>query len=152
LVGVGPKEPLDETHLDTAKDVIDEHVIVGLFEEIPETIKRYEEFLGWYVGETIPEIFACHKQTYDEFSLGYSVTGNYGSGDAVGFNTIVASHRMDIIIYRYAMEVFDRQGATFAAKEQQLHDGTVADHRADEKAEAEKEGIPIIAEAVQNAV
>ena len=152
LVGIGPNERLNDKHVENAQNIIDQHVLVGLHEEIPESIKRYEEFLGWYVGETVPEVFACHGRVFEEFQLGYQVTGNYGADDAIGFNTLVASHRMDILVYRYAQSTFQSQGEIFAAEEQRLQEVIVANKRAAQKARDEKEGLKIVAQVNANAV
>ena len=152
LVGLGPNESLGQEHLVGARNAIDNYILVGLFEEIPETIKRYEEFFAWYVGGTIPEVYSCHERIASDFEPGYTVKDQYGAEDATGFNKIVASHRMDILVYRHAQEAFKKQGGFLAEEEEEKIEKIAADHKAHVKAEDEKQGLTILAEANANAV
>lgn len=110
LLGLGPKDALENEQIKAAQEVINQHVLVGLFDQIENSILRYEEFFRWYMGGANAAISLCHEQVWESFQMGYRIGSNYATADPAGYNMVAASHTVDKLLYNYAKALFDLQG------------------------------------------
>lgn len=110
LLGLGPSDTLGPAQISVAQELINQHVLVGLFERIEDTIMRYEQFFHWYVGGANAEILRCHEEVWQSYQGGYRINPDYARNDPVGFNLIAAEHTVDRQIVDYARALFDLQG------------------------------------------
>lgn len=119
LIGIGPTDTLNDAHLAIAKAVLDNQVLIGLFDDadptkFDESVFRIERFLEWF-AEPSTDMAACHQQISSAYALGYAVSQEYQTIDARGYNLIVAAHRLDIQLYTYALTVFHAQSSLFGS-------------------------------------
>jgi hypothetical protein len=114
LLGIGPTDKLGAEQAKVAQELINQHVLVGLFEKIEDTIMRYEQFFSWYVGGANAEIQQCHEDVWQSFQGGYQINSDYARSDAVGFNLVAAAHTIDRQVVDYARALFDLQGNILA--------------------------------------
>jgi hypothetical protein len=114
LLGIGPTDKLGAEQAKVAQELINQHVLVGLFEKIEDTIVRYEQFFSWYVGGANAEIQQCHEDVWHSFQGGYQINSDYARSDAVGFNLVAAAHTIDRQVVDYARALFDLQGNILA--------------------------------------
>jgi hypothetical protein len=112
LLGLSPGEAIEEEQIKAAQSVIESHVLVGLFDEMDETIQRWELFFHWFVPSKSSEaINACPKNIRNEFEKkAYQVRSNFAISDPVGYNLLVSNHMIDLTIYRFAKTRFQMQG------------------------------------------
>ena len=109
LIGIGSGDTLEQKHMDAAQAVIDNLVLVGIFEQFEESIDQWEKFLGWSSVDKADEVRACRTGVMQAFGEGYTIQQDYTKIDPVGYNLIVASHRWDKLLYNYAVQVFEAQ-------------------------------------------
>jgi hypothetical protein len=111
LLGLGPGEALEEEQVKAAQSIIESHVLVGLYDELKETIQRWEVFLHWFVPSKSSEaVNACPKKVQKGFENSYQILSNFASSDPVGFNLLVSNHMIDLTIYKFARSTFKFQG------------------------------------------
>ena len=113
LLGLNPYDTIGQEQVKAAQDTINQYVFVGLFDQLEETIARYENFFQWYVGGTNPQIAQCHQQVMDTFQSGYKIGTNYAIADPAGYNLIVASHTIDNLVYKFTKAQFELQAKLF---------------------------------------
>lgn len=119
LLGIDDDVSLTDEHLETAKQIVSGHVVVGLFSALPETLIRFQKLLKWYMDKEVPEIYQqCHRDIVERRVASYVVKGKYEADDAVGFNTLLARQHLDLILYEHAVSIFGKQGTAFAEAEQ----------------------------------
>jgi hypothetical protein len=98
---------LNDKALKVAIQFIDNKVLVGLFEQMEETLNRFEQFFGWHSPTDTP----CHNHVKQEWATIYSldVAAKYEVTDPFAYNMVVAQHRMDIKVYRHAKALWAKQ-------------------------------------------
>jgi hypothetical protein len=101
----GPLQPSDIT---IAKEIIRKKCIVGLLDQMDETIIRFHSYFGFDSNDALN----CARENYSV--AGSSLTNSHkhptlnAKGDT--WQTIAGKNRLDIILYEYAMELFQEQG------------------------------------------
>lgn len=108
LVGLGPNDALDQSHSITAQAIIDNHIVVGLFDRFEESMDRFERFIQWRAVD-VPGVDDCRAQVMETYRMGYNITVDYTQQDPLGYNLIVAAHRYDKLLFNYAVATFDLQ-------------------------------------------
>lgn len=124
ILGIGPDDRLEHNDIRKAQEIIRVKVLIGIFAALDVTLERYERFFSWYAGDISPQIQTCHQETWKSFSSGYSVNSRYNEADPIGFNLIVAQHRMDALLYGYVLAQFEYQGLALEASPAQLTGGS----------------------------
>ena len=115
ILAFGPDDPLESSDVTRAQQVIKDLILVGLFDRFDEALERFERYFSWYANDVAPQVNICHGEVWDSYSAGYTVHEDYKTLDARGYNLVLAQHRMDVLLYRFAQALFDNQGAALQA-------------------------------------
>ena len=112
---------LTEIDLEMAKYVLKHKFIVGLYDEMEQSLQRFESFFGWNGQEGVGiDTYRCQ---HDEVT---SIQGRYynnvnilpkneeggESDESAAIQAIMEKNRMDMKLYEYVMYLFDYQGLT----------------------------------------
>lgn len=90
-----------------AKEFLRTKCLVGLTSKYDESKKRFERYFGWRTGD-----FQCEKVILEdlfEHSLKYQ---KVRQGSAT-YKALASRNRYDMMLYEYAMELFEKQGLLF---------------------------------------
>ena len=110
LLGLGPHDTIGDVERNAAQESINQHVFIGLFDEMEESINRFELFFQWTVGgKSQDQNKECVKKIELEFERGYKIGSNYALSDPAGYNLLVASHTIDSQLYNFAKSQFIAQ-------------------------------------------
>jgi hypothetical protein len=103
LLGLGPHDGLGQVQIKAAQEAINQYVLVGLFDQMEESITRFAMLFKWLVsGDSKSQYAECTKNVLNAFQNGYQIGSNYAASDPVGYNLLVANHVIDRLVYKYA--------------------------------------------------
>ena len=106
----------EENDLVTAKTILKHKFIVGLFDNMEDSLKRFEAFFGWNNNLVGVDVYRCQRAKIDSL-LGryYNVNAKArvpsDSDAAAVMEALMEKNRLDMLLYDYAMFLYDYQGA-----------------------------------------
>eukprot|EP00979_Chaetoceros_neogracilis_P009814 scaffold2250_cov289-Chaetoceros_neogracile.AAC.5 len=106
--------PIDEMHLNAAKEMLRRKFLVGILAKKTESFRRFEEYFGWDVASSRSE--SCKN---DIFYFNWHLKNPHPmpeEGDAIYIN-LKKVNALDIALYEYANQLFEEQSAIFSTKE-----------------------------------
>jgi hypothetical protein len=106
--------PIDEMHLNAAKEMLRRKFLVGILAKKTESFRRFEEYFGWDVASSRSE--SCKN---DIFYFNWHLKNPHPmpeEGDAIYIN-LKKLNALDIALYEYANQLFEEQSAIFSTKE-----------------------------------
>jgi hypothetical protein len=107
---------LQVSDLEVAKEILKRKFIIGLYENIQESIERFELFFGWQLDAEArtcqyDELHGEELAHYNRYAkdIGSNNESHLGltSGALEG---IMSKNRMDLLLYDYSRFLFDYQG------------------------------------------
>lgn len=101
----GPLEPSD---IAIAKEIIRQKCIIGLLDEMDETIRRFHSFFGFENDEAL----ACARQNFAVAGGSQSNSHSHPKLDPTGdtWEIIEKKNMLDIRLFEYAIELWHEQG------------------------------------------
>jgi len=102
--------PIDETHLNYAKEVLRRKFLIGLLDDKTESFRRFEQYFGW----NIPSPFA-HNCKNNILYFDWHVKNPHPpleENDPV-WHRVFNMNTWDIHLYEYAVQLFEEQGNLF---------------------------------------
>jgi len=106
--------PIDEAHLNAAKEMLRRKFLVGTLEKKTESFRRFEEYFKWDVPS--PRSENCKN---DIFYFNWHVKNPHPMpemGDAI-YAQLERVNAYDIALYGYAQQLFDEQAVMFSPTE-----------------------------------
>eukprot|EP00977_Amphora_coffeiformis_P007065 scaffold1533_cov157-Amphora_coffeaeformis.AAC.6 len=95
---------VDKRHLEVAKLVVKEKIVVGLMSNMTESVERFYKLFGWEHGEWNP----CEDQVL--FGGGSNSNEHEKlSETSEGWKLLAARNSMDVELFEYAVKVFEEQ-------------------------------------------
>eukprot|EP00574_Skeletonema_japonicum_P006966 CAMPEP_0201723596 /NCGR_PEP_ID=MMETSP0593-20130828/7597_1 /ASSEMBLY_ACC=CAM_ASM_000672 /TAXON_ID=267983 /ORGANISM="Skeletonema japonicum, Strain CCMP2506" /LENGTH=796 /DNA_ID=CAMNT_0048214725 /DNA_START=132 /DNA_END=2522 /DNA_ORIENTATION=+ len=97
--------PLTEADIDLAKEVLKRKFVVGLYDHFEDSVRRFEAFFGWKLGEGTN---SCQsKAVQQEMNLGYNDfdTLPYDST----YSAIAEKNRADLELFKFAEYLYKYQ-------------------------------------------
>lgn len=112
LTGTMPWVELDETHLERAKTLVRRKILIGIVDQMDETVRQLKAHFGWQ-----------EKTPYCSYNMLHSTPLNKnehpelegGRGGAL-WNIIVEKEKWDLSLYHYALELFAEQSLRYPAQ------------------------------------
>lgn len=115
--------PLNDTHLALAKEALRAKVLVGLYEQMDDSLDRFERYFGWGAGNAGGILVHSQKQkqcradsmateTAWETELPSTSTGDENAPleiDDAALMGLQEKNRFDLELYNYAKVLFDEQ-------------------------------------------
>jgi len=104
--------PIDETHLNAAKEVLRRKFLIGLMDAKTESFRRFEEFFGWNLPS--PHSETCKNEI---FYFNWHVKNPHpmpNENDSI-LVKIQRVNSWDIALYEYAQQLFREQGVLFSS-------------------------------------
>ena len=100
----GPLEPAD---IEIAKEIIRKKCIVGLMDRMDETIIRFHAFFGFEDDDAL----ACGRENFSTAGGRQTNSHKHPTLDPKedAWQTIAGKNRLDIILFEYALELFEEQ-------------------------------------------
>lgn len=105
--------PLEEIDFKIAQDILRSKVLVGLLDELQESVRRFE--LYFHFGDPAPN--ATCKEHYVRTGSNRQSVSQILSADAPAYVELQRKNHMDLRLYEYAVELFHIQGSMFEAAE-----------------------------------
>ena len=101
---------LDESHLNTAKEVLRRKFLVGLMEDKTESFRRFEEFFGFAVPS--PNAQSCKN---DIFYINWHISNPHPVPDQNDHLYLIVqkTNAWDMALYDYAKQLFHEQEVLF---------------------------------------
>jgi hypothetical protein len=110
LLGLGPSDPLGPSQTRVAQELLNNFVLVGLYEKMDASFVRLTKFLHWYPGVESAQMLSCQEQVRGSFRADYQISTTYFQSDPFGYNMVAASHNLDRLIYKFAEALYELQG------------------------------------------
>lgn len=101
---------IGDDHLETAKKVLREKVIIGLLEQKEESMRRFEHHFGWRYTENNQKQTSCRTRI---------LVGDYRSNESAkhkikegsqAWSLLMWQNRFDMKLYKYAKALYLQQG------------------------------------------
>jgi hypothetical protein len=97
--------PLTETDINLAKEVLKRKFVVGLYDHFEDSVRRFEAFFGWKLGESIN---SCQSEAIEkEMNLGYNDFGTLSYDSA--YSAIAEKLRADLELFKFAEYLYKYQ-------------------------------------------
>jgi hypothetical protein len=106
------QERIGPNHLQLAKEILRKKCIVGVHDEIEESMQLFEDYFGWTaMNEKSNEI--CHNEIITkEHERGvdiFSKVGHLIDKESDEYKILLDYNRYDVELYWYAVELFKEQ-------------------------------------------
>jgi hypothetical protein len=106
---------VDDEHLEIAKKILKEKVLVGLLEQKDETMKRFEYHFGWEYTEDPKRQEACRTRIMvGDYRANESAKGKIKEGSQA-WSLLMWQNKLDMKLYKYAKALFLQQGTELFA-------------------------------------
>ena len=111
--GLMRNEALDHSDLEAAKFILKTKFVVGLFHNMDESIRRFESFFGWSVGETAR---SCQAFEVEQVMARRHNQVQVPDGNDPGLRGVMEKNRLDLQLYEFIMYLYDYQGRVLFEK------------------------------------
>ena len=98
---------VDERHLNIAKRILREKVLIGLTSQMEDSIRRFYSYFGW--GGSRDKWSQCERRLLFE---GANTNDRHSLEEgAMAWDLLSSRNSLDVALYDYAVELFHHQGA-----------------------------------------
>ncbi|EJK47409.1 hypothetical protein THAOC_33869, partial [Thalassiosira oceanica] len=104
---------LHHSDLEAAKFILKTKFVVGLFHNMDESIRRFESFFGWSVGETAR---SCQAFEVEQVMARRHNQVQVPDGTDPGLRGVMEKNRLDLQLYEFVMYLYDYQGRVLFEK------------------------------------
>lgn len=119
ICGYGKPDPPTEDHLHLAQEILRTKFVVGLHDELAESITMFEDYFHWEGGNS-QSATSCkreHKKAESMRELDmYHKVGNVKAGSTI-YKKIMERNTLDLELYWYAVDLHTAQRAFISPKE-----------------------------------
>lgn len=106
---------LHKAHFEVAKEILRRKFIIGLFNQIQESVERFQTFFGWKLNN---DALSCQRNElkqelearYNEHARDVNGDGHPGMTPAA-LEAVTAKNEVDMLLFEYAKFLFDYQGS-----------------------------------------
>lgn len=99
------RDPLTEADINLAKEVLKRKFVVGLYEHFEDSVRRFEAFFGWKLGEGTN---SCQSEAVQqEMNLGYNDFDTLPYDSA--YAAIAEKNRADLELFKFAEYLYKYQ-------------------------------------------
>lgn len=110
---LGESHPMNDDSLELAKELLRNHTVIGLLDEMEESIRRFGRVFGW-------DEQANFEPCVGAYTTHPSNSNKHPPLDPEGeeWQMLAEINNYDMQLYEYAVELFKEQGATFFGYEE----------------------------------
>jgi hypothetical protein len=104
---------LGANDLATAKEILSRKFVIGLFESLEESLRRFETFFGWNLGgDSINSRHdACRHEVVSRAMSGYyNANARVPANGSPAHVALAEKNAMDLELYDFARFLYDYQG------------------------------------------
>jgi hypothetical protein len=103
---------LSDHHLTLAKEVLRTKFVVGLLPEIEKSMQHFEKYFGWQIINR-PYRKKCVEGLLSHGANRHQTSQESRAKDPVGYDALLSQNKLDMELYRYAQQIFQKQSAYF---------------------------------------
>lgn len=101
---------IHKSDIQVAKEILKRKFVIGLYDEIQDSVDRFEKFFGWQITE---EARTCQTNELEREATAYYnkySARSHPELDDVALDIIKAKNKHDLELFEYAKFVFKHQG------------------------------------------